>query len=241
MTEKRKPEPVDASEIARREAEAAKYLAEAEKARAETRIALARAADLELGVERDRDMRSIELAADWRHKVYVFDKAVDAKSAKECMAQLTVWARNDPGCEFEIILNTPGGEVTAGLALFDYIRQLSRSGHKVTTSALGMAASMGSILLQAGDHRRMARESWLLIHEVQAGAIGSWGEITDRVKWLDRIQERLLDLYADRAAQVKGKGVHPITRAAIKKNWTRTDWWLDSAEALRHGIVDEIA
>src|SRR5687768_18491690 len=84
--------------------------------------------------------------------VYTFYSGVDAESVQQCMAELGRWSRRDPGAPITVIFNSPGGNVLDGLALFDYLRQLRSTDHRLTTIALGRAASMGAVLLQAGDH-----------------------------------------------------------------------------------------
>ena len=81
-----------------------------------------------------------------------------------------------------------------GMALFDYIQQVKAMGHHVTTGCMGYAASMAGILLQAGHRRVMGRESYVLIHEVAAGAAGKIGEIEDTVEFLKKIEDRVLDI-----------------------------------------------
>jgi len=212
--------------------------AEAEKARAEAREANARAEDYEndnvksgYDAEREREKRKKELATHEHHHVYFFKGSVSDDSAQKCMDQLTQWVRNDPGCDIEIIFNSPGGGITAGMALWDHIQYVRGEGHKVTTSTIGMAASMAGILLQAGDVRVMGKESWLLIHQASFGAQGSFGDVEDTVKWVERIQERIIAIFAERSK---------LTKAQIKRKWHRTDWWISSDEALQLGLVDEV-
>lgn len=165
------------------------------------------------------------------HHVYMFTEPVNGQSVSKCMTQLDVWKRVDPGCPITIVFNSPGGGVIDGMALFDYILQLRASGHKVTTKAMGFAASMAGILLQAGDVRQMGREAYLLIHEISTVTGGTMGQIEDEVTFLKKIQSRIVDIFAERAK---------ISRARIEKGWKRKDWWLDSTEALKLGFVDEI-
>lgn len=247
----RTPEEVEA-DIELKKADLLIKRAELERTAAETRKAAAEAASEELYVESrriDNDMRNIELdkrkearqmelANDHYHRQYHFTGAVDDKSVENCMDRLGLWSRIDPGCDIEIIFNSPGGSVVPGMALFDYIMDLRRQGHRITTTALGMAASMAGILLQSGSVRRMSPESWVLIHEISGGVMGSFGQIEDRVKWVERVQDRILDIFAKRAADSGAS--RPISRRELKKNWSRTDWWISSSEALELGIVDEL-
>lgn len=245
------------AEIAKREAEARKAEAEARKADAEALVAQVAAARVSAETELHAHIIGVdlanaqlgrlrELALDEYHRVYRFSSGVDGGSGSKCVAKLQEWVRLDENAaekkSIEIEFFSPGGEVTAGLALFDFIQTVRRAGHHVTTSTRGMAASMAGILLQAGDERVMAKESWLLIHQVQAGMMGSWGELMDRAKWLERIQDRILDIFAERAAAVEDSKftTAKAAKAFLKKNWERTDWWIDSDEALKLGLVDSV-
>jgi ATP-dependent protease ClpP protease subunit len=69
--------------------------------------------------------------------------------------------------------------------------------------------------------------------------MGSYGELQDRMKWLEMTQDRILDIFAERSSNVTGKSF-AATRKYIKQNWSRTDWWISSDEALKQGFVDEI-
>lgn len=178
--------------------------------------------------------------ADERHHIYRFLGEVSSASTGKCMDTLNRWSRMEPGCDIEIIFFSPGGSVVDGMALFDTIQLLRKNGHKITTTCIGYAASMGGILLQAGDVRRMTPESWVLIHEVSASAMGSMGEITDRVEWLKRIQDRILRIFADRSKGSKAKKEDKLTLEQFREGWNRKDWWLSSDECLKHGIVDEV-
>ncbi len=170
-------------------------------------------------------------ARDFFKYVYRFDMPVTEKSVKECEYTLNQWDRRFPGCAVTIYFTSPGGEVVAGMAFWDFLVEFKSKGHHLTTVSQGMAASMAGILLQAGDVRVIGAESYLLIHQVQASAMGSWGDLTDRMKWLEKVQERILNIFISRSK---------LTKAAITKRWERTDWWIDSTEALKLGLVDEV-
>lgn len=213
------------------EAHTRKLLAEASAAESEAEV---------MAIHRDKavDQREAEKASDLYNKIYYFTKDVNQATVASCVDRLTYWSRTSPGCDIEIVFNSPGGSVIDGMALFDFIQTIRRKGHKVTTTALGVAASMAGILLQAGDVRRMGKEAWVLIHQASFGAVGSYGEVEDRLKWVEKVQERILDIFSGRAASSKAE--HPMTRRAIKKNWERKDWWISSDDCLKHGFVDEV-
>jgi len=219
------------AETAKVRAETAKLLAEAEEATAKAGIARdAEAIGRLHRAEVERGVRK-ELADNVHHRVYLFSGAVAESSVKSCIRQLTEWHRLFPNEPMELVFTSPGGAIIDGLALYDYIQSLRRAGHHITTSTLGMAASMAGILLQAGDTRVMSPESWLLIHEAAFGVGGKIGEVEDTVAWVKKIQERILTIFASRSH---------MTRSQLKNKWLRKDWWIDSDEALKLGLIDEI-
>lgn len=222
-----------------------KYAAEGEKALAEARLAdaqaekermanrtvLCAAETAEMALERELLKRKKELADDEHFHTYRFTGKVNEGSVKTCMVALAVWHRTEPNCQIEIVFSSPGGDIIDGMALFDYIQFLRGSGHKIITKSLGYAASMAGILLQAGDVRIMSSESYLLIHEAQFGAIGTFGEVEDTVEFIKKIQDRILSIFATRST---------LTKAQIRARWHRKNWWLSSDEALKLGFIDFI-
>ncbi len=228
-----------AAQARKADAEAARALADARKADAEAEcqelaVELSR---MELSAARDADAK--RLVQDEKMQTYRFVGEVSSSSVKKCMDDLTVWSRLYPDAALTIIFQSPGGSVVDGLALWDYLAEMRENGHHITTVARGYAASMAGILLQAGDKRVMGKESWLLIHEASFGAVGSFGEVEDMVEWIKRIQNRFLDIFAERAKT--SAAPHPISRARLAKNWHRKDWWISSDEALEWGLCDEVA
>ena len=119
----------------------------------------------------------------------------------------------------------------AGLALFDYIQDLRKSGHHITVVALGMAASMGGILLQAGDKRIVGRHAMVLIHEVASGAQGKVSEMVDSLEFSNKLWDKLAKILSERSVMNAGQ---------IKKKAYKKDWWLDAEETVKLGFADEI-
>jgi ATP-dependent Clp protease protease subunit len=219
------------AEIAKLEAETACARNESKLKAAEARKAVAEAEQAEIVLAEKRDAEQTRKAGDRFHRVYGFTDPVKADTVEACIRQLSTWSRNNPGCDMEIIFNSPGGSVMAGMHLFDHIQVLKAQGHNITTTALGMAASMAGILLQAGTTRVMGAEAYLLIHEVASGAIGKIGEIEDEMVLLKKMTERVARIFASRSK---------LTAAQIKHRMRRTDWWLDADESLKLGLIDEI-
>ena len=230
------------SEIAVNEAQARLNRAEAVESEAKGEIARMAVENESLSLNRNRVSYSLFMlsaakdeASNDRHRVYNFNGEVSETSVKSCLNQLNEWIRmaeaTDDKAQIEIIFNSPGGAIIDGLALYDHIQIAKRRGHHFTTTALGMAASMGGILLQAGDKRTMGAESVLLIHEASFGASGSMGQVEDTVELIKKLQERLLNILCSRST---------MTVDEMKHKWERKNWWLTSPEALELGLVDEI-
>jgi ATP-dependent Clp endopeptidase proteolytic subunit ClpP len=226
----RTPEEIEA-DIKKTKAETIKVEAEAAKAAAECLQAETKAEKASLELLRFKEERQKRLASDEENFVYRFSGSVGKESVRGCREKLTEWARLTPGCDIEIVFASGGGSIIDGFELFDYIQQLRSEGHKITTGALGMAASMAGILLQAGDKRWLGHQSWLMIHRAAFGAIGKTFEIEDEVAWIKRIEQRIIDIFTSRSK---------LSRLKIKRNWDRKDWWITADEALELGLVDEI-
>lgn len=170
-------------------------------------------------------------ASDERNFLYRFNDKVSKDTVRHCMETLTEWHRLDPECAIEIIFSSPGGSIIDGFELFDFLQDLRNKGHHLTTGTLGYAASMAGVLLQAGDIRWVGQQAWIMIHRAAFGAWGKTYEIEDEVKFIQRIEERILAIFTSRSNLTKNK---------IKRNWDRKDWWISADEALTMNLVDEI-
>jgi len=238
---------IDAA-VEKTRAEAEVYVQEAHKHAAEARhfdVMNEHVAALVQHTKLEARMQAISLAKMEREEsfarvsnlynhVYHFDDEVNDASVSRCINTLQAWSRQDPKCEIEIVINSPGGDIMPGFALIDFILNLRSKGHKINTLALGVAASMGAVILQAGDVRAMGPNAMILLHEGSMGAIGSYAEVTDRVKLVEKLHGRIWELFASRAQPLNSH----TTVAVLKKLAQRTDVWLTSNEALKMGLVD---
>ena len=220
----RRQEETAAAEVAKNVAEARKFEAQAIQAEYE-------AASAEIELARTQHKREKELAQDEFHKVYRFHGVVKEDSVKACIATLSTWNRVAPKCPITLVINSPGGSIVDGFALWDFLTELRSEGHELTTIARGYAASMAGVLLQAGDKRIMGPTATLLIHEAQFGAFGSFGEVEDTMDFVKKLQDRILDIFAERSK---------LSKRQIKAKWRRKNWWMLPSEALKFGFVDEI-
>lgn len=215
-------------------AEDLKHLAEAELFQAQAREAEAKARVAELSAEKqEREARNVAAQNDRNH-VYHFETAVrDTQKVRETLDQ---WHRLDPTADWTLVMNSPGGSVFGGMALFDHLVAHSKRGggtHHITIVTRGMAASMGGILLQAADHRVCGPESYILVHKVSTMTGGSLDDIEDEVEFLKMMTCRVEDIFVKRSG---GK----LTKATLRRRWSRRDWWAGSDEALKFGLVDHI-
>ena len=182
-------------------------------------------------IEHDAIMHRRDAAHSSEARILTFYGEVGHTSVARALDELGIWARRDPGQPIKLIFNSPGGSVLDGLALYDYLRELQAGGTEITTVGMGMAASMGGVLLQAGQRRILSRNAYMLIHEVSSLGYGKISEMEDEVIFAKRLQERLLDILAERST---------LTKATIRNRWRRKDWWLDAGQALAAGFVDEV-
>ena len=215
----------------RADAEVKNTQAETRKNKAEATEFEAQAALTNILLDQTQRKEKEYLAAHKYNFLYVFDDPVGATSVKACINQLTLWMRNNPKQDVEIVFNSPGGDIVEGMALFDFIQLVRGKGHHVTTTALGMAASMAGILLQAGTKRVMGKEAWVLLHEASFGTAGKIGDVEDKVEWVKRIMKRVRTIFATRSK---------LTEGQISRRWKRKDWWLSSDDCLKLGLVDDV-
>ena len=217
--------------IAKMEADATKSLAEANQAdiRAELYENDMLLAKITLNTKLEDELK--RLASDHHHNTYRFTSTVGDGSVKTAIEKLTLWHRLDAECDITFVINSAGGDIIAGFHLFDTLKWLEDEGHNITTVGLGMAASMGGVLLQAGKTRVLGPRASLLIHEASFVAGGSMGDIEDTVDFVKTLQERILQIFADRST---------LTKAQIRNRWKRKNWWLTAQQALDLGFVDEV-
>ena len=141
-------------------------------------------------------------------------------------------AAHPEATEIHLTINSGGGVVIEGLALVDYLGMIQRRGVRVKATAIGLCASMASVILQAADERIMTPRAWIGLHEIQSVAAGGMSVAFDRLKWAERLQDQAVELYV-----AKSK----LTRDDIQEMWQRKDVMLNAEEALAHGLIDGIA
>ena len=154
---------------------------------------------------------------------------IDDDVANILQAQLLFMQSNDPKADISLYLNTPGGQVSSGLAIYDTMQLISPD---VATICTGMAASMGSVLLCAGakGKRSALPHSRVLIHQPLGGASGQASDIEIAAREILKTKQELYSIIS----QHSGQSVEKIAADADR------DFWMSSAEALEYGMIDEI-
>ncbi len=149
--------------------------------------------------------------------------------ANAVIAQMLFLEKEDPKKDIQLYINSPGGSVTAGMAVYDTMQYVSPD---VSTTCIGIAASMGAFLLAAGKKgKRFALpNSEVLLHQVMGGAEGQAVEIEIAAKQIVKTKEKINKLLAKHTGQ-------PLAR--IEKDTDR-DFWLAVEEAKEYGLIDEI-
>ena len=154
---------------------------------------------------------------------------IDDDVANIVTAQLLFLASNDSAADISLYLNTPGGQVSSGLAIYDTMQLIEPD---VATICTGMAASMGSVLLCAGasGKRSALPHSRVMIHQPLGGAQGQASDILIAAQEIEKIRKELYTIISEHSGQ-------PIEK--IYADGDR-DFWMNAQEALEYGMVDEI-
>jgi len=149
--------------------------------------------------------------------------------ANSIIAQLLFLASQDPQKDIQLYINTPGGSVTAGMAIYDTMQYVKPA---ISTVCIGLAGSMGATLLAAGakGKRFALPNSEILLHQVAGGVTGEAIEIEITAKQIIKIKDKLNKILAYHTGQ-------PLDR--IEKDTDR-DFYLSAPEAKEYGIIDEV-
>ncbi|MFH1513231.1 MAG: ATP-dependent Clp endopeptidase proteolytic subunit ClpP [Bacillota bacterium] len=154
---------------------------------------------------------------------------IDDAVANVVVAQMLFLEMDNPDADISLYINSPGGSVTSGMAIFDTMNYIKSP---VRTVCIGMAASMGAFLLMAGAKgKRLALpNSEVMIHQPLGGASGQASDVQIRAEWLQKTKQKMNRLMADMTGQ-------PLSR--VEKDADR-DFFMGAQEALEYGIIDEI-
>ncbi len=159
----------------------------------------------------------------------VFIGAIDDHIANLVIAQLLFLQMEDGKKDINLYINSPGGVVTAGLAIYDTMQFLTCD---VTTYCIGMAASMGAVLLCAGTKgkRYALPNSDIMIHQVSGGAQGQASDVERKVEYMFKLKKRLIRIISSHTGQPEDK---------VRMDSDR-DYFLSATDAKEYGLVDEV-
>ena len=162
-------------------------------------------------------------------RIIFLSEEVNDATASLVVAQLLYLEAQDPDKDIQFYINSPGGSVTAGMAIYDTMRYIKCD---VATICVGMAASMGAFLLSAGTKgKRMALpNAEIMIHQPSAGTQGQITDMAIHMKRLQTIKERMNRILADNT----GKSVEEVTAACERDNF------MTAQEAMEFGIIDRV-
>src|SRR3954452_6805529 len=162
-------------------------------------------------------------------RIVVLGQEVDDAVANRICAQLLLLSAEDPRHDISLYINSPGGSVSAGLAITDTMRLIPND---VSTLAMGLAASMGQFLLSAGTRgkRHALPHARVLMHQGSAGIGGTAVDIEIQAQNLEHVRDTVLGLIAEHTGQ-------PL--ATIEADSLR-DRWFTAAEARAYGLIDHV-
>ena len=154
---------------------------------------------------------------------------IDDDTATLVVAQMLFLEGDDPDKDIFLYINSPGGSVSAGLAIYDTMQYIKC---EVSTICIGLAASMGAFLLAAGARgkRRALPNAEIMIHQPSGGAQGQATDISIHAEQILRIRERLNEILSARTGQ-------PVEKVRLD---TERDNYMSAEQARAYGIVDEI-
>ncbi len=164
-----------------------------------------------------------------KERVIFLGHQIDDTVANLVIAQLLFLESEDPNKDIQLYINSPGGSVTAGLAIYDTMQHVKPD---VKTICVGMAASMGSVILAGGKKgKRLALPNAdIMIHQVSAGFQGQASDIEINAQYILRFKKRLNEILSKHSGQ---------TLAKVEKDSDR-DYFMTALEAKKYGLIDEI-
>lgn len=164
-----------------------------------------------------------------RERIVFLGSAIDDHVANLIVAQMLFLDREDPDREIRLYINCPGGMITAGLAIYDTMQIVSAP---VSTICVGLAASMGTVLLAAGQKgRRYALPNCTIhIHQPWGGAQGQAVDIEIEARRIMRERERLNEILSKHTGQPIDRIIHDTDR----------NYYMDAPAAVEYGLIDEV-
>src|ERR1700733_3587354 len=162
-------------------------------------------------------------------RIVFIGTAIDDHIANLVVAQMLFLQMTDPKKPINLYINSPGGSVTAGLAIYDTMQFVTCD---VATYCVGIAASMGAVLLAAGTRgkRYALPNSDIMIHQVSGGTQGTASDVERTVEYMYKLKKRLISILAHHTGK---------TDEQIQSDSDR-DYWITAQQAKDYGLVDEV-
>jgi len=175
--------------------------------------------------ERAYDIYSLLL----KERIIFLGTAIDSQIANVTVAQLLFLSHEDPDKEIQMYINSPGGQIYSGMAIYDTMKMIP---NKVSTVAVGIAASFGTVLLAAGTkgQRYALPHATIHMHQPLGGAEGQASDIEIQAKEILRLKSRLTEILAAST----GKSLQEI------EHDTERDFYLTADQAVEYGLVDKV-
>ncbi len=164
-----------------------------------------------------------------KDRIIFLGSAIDDAVANTIIAQLLFLENQDPDKDIKLYINSPGGSVTAGMAIYDTMQYIKP---EVSTICIGIAASMGAVLLTAGQKgkRFCLPNSEVMIHQVLGGTQGQASDIQIHAERIIKMKKHLNELLAKHSGQTVQK---------VEKDADR-DYFMSAEEAVAYGLVDKL-
>jgi ATP-dependent Clp protease protease subunit len=164
-----------------------------------------------------------------KDRIIFIGTAIDDHVANLVVAQMLFLQMEDPKRDINLYINSPGGSVTAGLAIYDTMQFVTCD---VATYCVGIAASMAAVLLTAGTKgkRYALPNSDVMLHQVSGGAQGPASDVERTVEYMFKLKKRLIGIIAHHTGK---------TEAQIQQDSDR-DYWITAQQAKEYGLVDEV-
>ena len=164
-----------------------------------------------------------------KDRIILLADEITDQVANIVVAQLLFLEMDNPDADISLYINSPGGSITAGMAIYDTMNYIKCD---VRTVCVGMAASMGAFLLMAGEKgKRLALpNSEVMIHQPLGGAQGQATDVAIRAEWLMKTKEKMIRMMSDMTGQPMDKVKQDVER----------DYFMSAQEALDYHIIDEI-
>ena len=162
-------------------------------------------------------------------RIILLGEEVTDASANLIVAQLLYLESQDPDKDIQLYINSPGGSVTAGMAIYDTMQYIKPD---VSTICIGMAASMGAFLLSSGakGKRFALPNTEIMIHQPSAGTSGQITDMSIHLKRLELVKQRMTRILSENT----GKDYNTVLNACERDNFMTTD------EALNFGLIDKV-